>query len=351
MTDISPPRPRSHGNNFDGLRLAASLMVLFSHQFVLLGMHESILGLPMTLGNIAVAMFFVMSGYLVTESWYNDPHIMRFAMRRFLRIWPALMVAAVVIAIAGAVITSIPIGEYFGRGMRRFVMFNAQLRPVYSLPGVFETTPVNTSLSAVNGSWWTIPVEARCYAYVAILGAIGLRQRLLSLLALAVVALMYFKTLPGHSLGNAFDNLCYYYSAFFLTGVCARQFDAEIRRHWLRLVGVGVACLLTAALIEHIQLAAWVVIAPLTLWLGLRSTPGLRAAARFGDLSYGIYLYAFFVQQLSVRYWPATHSYVTTTVVATIVTALLGWCSWHAAEAPALSLKRRLRHWFPDLAP
>ena len=351
MSDIRPAQPSGHVNNFDGLRLAASLMVLFSHQFVLLGMHESILGLPMTLGNVAVAMFFVMSGYLVTESWYNDPHIMRFAMRRFLRIWPGLVVAAVVIAVAGAVVTSIPLHEYFDRGVRRFVMFNAQLRPIYGLPGVFETTPANPNLSAVNGSWWTIPVEARCYAYVAVLGAIGLRQRLLSLLALSAVALMYFKTLPGHALDNGFDNLCYYYSVFFLTGVCARQFDAEIRRYRLLLLGVGAACLLLATLDQYIRLAAWLVVAPLTLWLGLRSTPGLRAAARFGDLSYGIYLYAFFVQQLSVRYWPATDSYVATTAVATIVTALLGWCSWHAAEAPALSLKRRLRQWFPDLAP
>jgi len=350
--DTSRPSPSGgdHANNFDGLRLVASLMVLASHQFVLLGMHESTLADGMTLGSIAVAMFFIMSGYLVAESWYHDPHVMRFAMRRFLRIWPALIVATIVIAVAGAAVTSLPLHEYFGRETRRFITFNAQLRPYYTLPGVFGTIPANASLSAVNGSWWTIPLEAKCYAYVAVLGAIGLRRRVFTLLALAVVAVMYAKTLPGHSRDDAFDNLCYFYTAFFLAGVGSRQFAAEIGGRRLLMAGAVAACLLAAALLQHARLAQWAVMVPLTLWFGRQSTPGLRSAARFGDLSYSTYLYAYFVQQLTVRLWPATPSYLATASVAGIATLLLAWCSWNAVEAPALSLKRRLRGWFPDFA-
>ncbi|MHB1057037.1 MAG: acyltransferase family protein [Rhodanobacter sp.] len=340
----------NHANNFDGLRLVASLMVLASHQFVLLGMHESTLAEGMTLGSIAVAMFFTMSGYLVTESWYHDPHVMRFAMRRFLRIWPALIVATLAIVLAGSLLTVFPLHEYFGRETRRFITFNAQLRPIYALPGVFGTTPANVFLSAVNGSWWTIPLEAKCYAYVAVLGAIGLRRRVLALLALAIVAVMYVKTLPGHSREDTFDNLCYFYTAFFLAGVCARQFIAGIGRRPLLVIGAVAACLLVAALLQHARLAQWAVLVPFTLWFGQQSTPGLRSAARFGDLSYGAYLYAYFVQQLSVRLWPATPSYLATASVAAIATLLIAWFSWHAVEAPALSLKRRLRGWFPDFA-
>ncbi len=339
-----------HGNNFDGLRLIASLMVLISHQFALLGTREPTLVQGMTLGSIAVAMFFVMSGYLVTESWYQDPHITRFAMRRFLRIWPALIVATVVLVIASTAITSLPLHEYLGRETRRFITFNAQLRPVYSLPGVFVTAPANAVMSAVNGSWWTIPIEARCYVYLLALGAIGLRRRVFSVLALLVVAYMYFRTLPGHAMDNAFDNLSYFYTAFFLTGVCARQFAGEIRRNYRLMLCAGAACLLVAGLLRQAWLAEWVFIAPLTLLAGSRSTPGLRSAARFGDLSYGIYIYAYFVQQLTIHLWPVTPSYAATLGMACVVTILLGWCSWHAVEAPALALKRRLREWFPDSA-
>ena len=339
-----------HGNNFDGLRLIASLMVLVSHQFALLGTTEPMLVPGMTMGMIAVAMFFVMSGYLVTQSWYQDPHIIRFAMRRLLRIWPGLIVATIVLVIAGAAITSLPLHDYFGREARRFIIFNAQLRPVYSLPGVFATTPFNAALSAVNGSWWTIPLEARCYGYLIVLGAVGLRRRVFSVLALLVVASMYVRTLPGHAMDNAFHNLRYFYTAFFLGGVCARQFASEIRRHYRLMLCVGAVLFIAAGLLRQAGLAEWLVIGSLTLLVGSRSTPGLRSAARFGDLSYGIYIYAYFVQQLTIHVWPATSSYPATLVVACLVTILLGWCSWHAVEAPALALKRRLRTWFPDAA-
>ena len=339
-----------HGNNFDGLRLIASLMVLVSHQFALLGTTEPTLVPGMTLGMIAVAMFFVMSGYLVTQSWYQDPHITRFAMRRFLRIWPGLMVATVVLVIASAAITSLPMHDYFGRETRRFITFNAQLRPVYTLPGVFVTAPFNAVMSSVNGSWWTIPLEAKCYAYLIVLGAIGLRRRIFSALALLVVAFMYIRTLPGHAMDNAFDHLGYFYTAFFLGGVCVRQFAGEIRRHYRLTLCVGAAFLVAVCLLRQAGLAEWLVIGLITLLVGLSSTPGLRSAARFGDLSYGIYIYAYFVQQLTIHVWPATPSYPATLAVAFLVTIVLGWYSWHAVEAPALSLKRRLRTWFPDAA-
>jgi len=339
-----------HGNNFDGLRLIASLMVLISHQFALLGTREPTLAQGMTLGSIAVAMFFVMSGYLVTESWYQDPHITRFAMRRLLRIWPALMVATVVLVLASTAITSVPLHEFFGRETRRFITFNAQFRPVYTLPGVFVTAPANAVMSAVNGSWWTIPLEAKCYVYLVALGAIGLRRRAFSMLALLVVAFMYVRTLPGHTMDNAFDNLSYFYTAFFLTGVCARQFAGEIRRNYRLMLCAGAAFLLVAGLLRQPWLAEWAFIAPLTLLAGSRSTPGLRSAARYGDLSYGIYIYAYFAQQLTIHLWPAMPSYAATIGIACVVTIMLGWCSWHAVEAPALALKRRLREWFPDVA-
>jgi peptidoglycan/LPS O-acetylase OafA/YrhL len=219
---------------------------------------------------------------------------------------------------------------------------------VYQLPGVFATSPPNASLSAVNGSWWTIPVEAHCYVYLAIMGLIGLRRRWVSLLALLLVLLMYVKTLPGHSRADAFDNISYYYIGFFMTGVCARQFLRELQQAWMAVTCAGLLCVVAAIALHQPRLGEWAVMAPLTLLAGAQSTPVIRSAARFGDLSYGIYLYAYFVQQLSVRIWPATASYFATVLPALIVTTVLAWCSWHLVEAPALRLKRRLHQWFPD---
>lgn len=89
---------------------------------------------------------------------------------------------------------------------------------------------------------------------------------------------------------------------------------------------------------------------PLVLIAGSFSTPWVRAASRFGDLSYGIYIYAYFVQQLSVRYWPGSRSFIGSICVSAVITVALALCSWHFVEAPALRFKHSLHRWFPDRA-
>lgn len=238
----------------------------------------------------------------------------------------------------------------FGRATHKFITGNVQLHTICQLPGVFVAHPGNPSLSSVNGSWWTIPVEAQCYVYLAILGALGLRHRWLSLLALAVVALMYAKTLPEDSHADALGNLSYFYIAFSMTGLCSRQYAGLLHRMRLPLVGMATLCVVAAFPLHQPRLAEWVLVASLTLLAEVRSTPVLRSAGRFGDFSYGIYLYAYFAQQLTVELWSGTPGFVSTLVVAALATAVLAWCSWRAVEAPALKLKRRLRSWFPDFA-
>jgi peptidoglycan/LPS O-acetylase OafA/YrhL len=339
---------RVHANNFDAVRLAAALLVICSHQYFFLGRTQPAL-VGRTLGEMAVMIFFVISGYLVAESWCRDPHVVRFVLRRFLRLWPALAVATIVITLASVFVTTLPPGGYFGRETLHFVTHNLQLRVVYSLPGVFSAD-ANKAMSAVNGSWWTIPLEMKCYLYLAFLGIIGLRRRWLSLVALGIVGYLYFQSLPGHPKGNATHNLRFLDIGFFMTGVCARQFTAVLVRFRILWSCAALAFLIYAAATVHYDLAIWAVITPLVLIGGSLSTPWLRAAGRFGDLSYGIYIYGYFVQQLTVRYWPRTPSLAGSLVVASIVAMGLAWCSWHAVEAPALRLKRHLRRWFPDQA-
>lgn len=338
-----------HRNNFDAIRLLAALLVVVSHQLFFLGRTQPLIA-GRTLGDIGVFVFFVISGYLVAESWYRDPHLVRFALRRFLRIWPALAVATAIIAFIGAFLTALPTATYFGPAIWHFIARNLQLRIVYDLPGVFASSPVG-AMSAVNGSWWSIPLEMRCYLYLAVLGLIGLRRRWFAVLALVVAVFLYTSTLPGHPKANAAHNIRFLCITFFLSGICARQFVIELLRFRIMWVSLGVLLLIGAAIRGGSDLVLWTVLAPLVLGTGSLSTPWVRAASRFGDLSYGTYIYAYFVQQLSVRYWPGSHSIIGSTCASVVVTTGLAWCSWHAIEAPALRLKFYLRRWFPDQAP
>jgi peptidoglycan/LPS O-acetylase OafA/YrhL len=338
----------AHSNNFDAIRLVAALLVIFSHQLFFVGKAQPLFA-GYSLGEIAVMAFFVISGFLVADSWYRDPHLVRFILRRFLRIWPALAVATLVIALAAVLVSTLPPHEYFRHATWHFIARNLQLKVVYDLPGVFvgSTAP---AMAAVNGSWWSIPLEVKCYLYIAVLGLIGLRRRWISLLALAVVGFMCFQTLPGHVKANALHHLKYLCTGFFVTGLCARQFVDTLRRSRIVWVCGGLALLIGSSVAGQHDLLVWVVIAPMVLILGSLSTPWVRSAARFGDLSYGVYIYAYFVQQLSVRYWPGDSTYWGSVAVSILVTTGLAWLSWHAVEAPALGLKRHLRQWFPDRA-
>lgn len=117
---------RGHVNSFDGLRLIAALRVLWLHPCVLLGLREPA-PLGDSLGSIAVMIFFTISSVLVAQRWYYDLHLMRLALRRALRAWPALLAATLAIAMLRALLTSLPMHNYFGHDLRKFVSENARL--------------------------------------------------------------------------------------------------------------------------------------------------------------------------------------------------------------------------------
>ena len=105
-------RPNDFPNNFDFIRLVAALLVLVSHQFALQGLPEPGVQGLYSLGGLGVLVFFSISGYLVAQSWLNDPHWLRFAARRLLRIVPGLLVVMVACTfILGPVLTHLSLTE------------------------------------------------------------------------------------------------------------------------------------------------------------------------------------------------------------------------------------------------
>ena len=192
VSSQQPAASSQHSNNFDAIRIAAALAVLVSHHYALTAQAEpSFLGLH-TWGGTAVIVFFVISGYLVTSSWYNDPSALRFAQRRILRIWPALAVVVVLTAYGlGAWVTSLPLMEYWKHRATLDYLLNIKLNVHYVLPGVFESNPYPRG---VNGSLWTIPLEVRCYVVMALAGLLGLMRYRGVWMLLIAAYLVWFMT-------------------------------------------------------------------------------------------------------------------------------------------------------------
>ncbi|XJC75792.1 acyltransferase family protein [Delftia tsuruhatensis] len=202
-------------NNFDFLRIFAASLVLYSHHYALSGLPTSGLLGMYTWGGVAVLIFFSISGYLVAQSWFADPHIGRFFLRRILRIWPALTFIVIFCTfILGPSVTTLSMQDYFGHPETLGYLKLLYMETRFTLPGVFQNNP---ALPTVNGSLWTIPYEVICYILLGSLGFIGLLNSKKSLLAIAAAYLIWyaFKRLPTSA---ADIHAKQEFIAFFLSG-------------------------------------------------------------------------------------------------------------------------------------
>ncbi|MBU2352767.1 MAG: acyltransferase [Gammaproteobacteria bacterium] len=314
----------------------AATMVLVSHHFALTGQMEPTFFGVHSLGGLAVTIFFVISGYLVTASWQRDPNLWRFALRRFLRIWPALTVVLVLTAYGlGAWVTELPLLEYLRHGATTNYLHGLWMQIHFVLPGVFAHNPYPLG---VNGSLWTIPIEVRCYVALGLAGLLGLlKYRPVFLLGIALFMVWFLSS------SNADVTGAVHYgrelSAFFLAGAALQCGESHWnRRPALWAAVLGAACVATWA-IGWRHTALLIGLPFFILYAGTRATPFIRRAGRWGDPSYGIYLLAFPIQQTVILYlWPEA-GFAGTMALALALTVALAYVSWHLIEKQALKFK------------
>lgn len=326
----------AHNNNFDFIRILAALAVLYSHHYALTAqMEPSFFGLH-SWGGAAVLVFFVISGYLVTGSWYNDPNAFRFAWRRVLRIWPALILVVTCTAfILGPIVTNLPVGDYFSHRGTYDYFYILKMNIVFVLPGVFETNPY---AQGVNGSLWTIPLEVRCYIVLGIIGLIGLLKNKYIFLSCIFIYMVWFMV---RSSADIYGAIHYgrELGAFFLAG--AGLF--ALKNYWQKSPWVVLlACAIIAAILWAFNwryLASWVILPYIIIVFGTYSTPIINQFGKWGDPSYGIYLIAYPIQQTVIKYlWPEW-GFWGTMLLSTAITIVLAYLSWHGIEKHAIKLK------------
>lgn len=331
-------------NSFDLLRLCAAALVLYSHQYALLGLAEPELLGWTSFGGVGVSIFFFLSGFLVWSSWARDPDLKRFFIRRSLRIFPALwLVVLVTVLVLGPVFSKLVASDYFSSFEAWRYLSTAVLVVWRGLPGVFADNPFP---SAVNGSLWTLPVEFLCYVSVAVLGSISLVRRdgLIALsLGAAVLAAAFGPLLLGNRFVPHLEMV-----AFFWWGVVygfVRGQPASERKAWV--IGLGVTFMAFLLLGSHgVERTGMLLIAAVLVVVAQRVPWGSGVTDRLGDLSYGMYIFAFPVQQIVVelgrqRGW----SFATHLSWSFLVTSVLAYLSWHLLEKRALLFKpqRRVR--------
>lgn len=332
-------------NRFDILRLLAAWLVLFSHCYPLGGRASSepltsTVGID-TLGGVGVAIFFVLSGYLVTLSLERSPHLLEFARRRILRIYPALVTICLLCAVLlGPLMTALPQATYWHQRLTWSYLLTASAWIIqFPLPGVFADNPLPY---AVNGSLWSLPYEITCYLVLALLSLVPGSMRAKVTLAAAAVAVTLVLR-PPSSLGvfDPFLGVDYYHGKLGLSFAVGAVF-ACWRTRVRPMLAPAVLMLSTAIFLPHgvWQLLLYVLgLGLLTLWLALYAQWLPRIPARIGDWSYGAYLYGFPVQQVLAHYKLHEASFFAYVLACTVLTFALAGLSWHAVEKQAMRWK------------
>ena len=329
---------QKHSDNLTALRLLAACRVLYGHGFVCLGLPEPMFMQWLPLGPLGVYIFFSLSGYLVAQSWERDPSVFRFLIRRTLRIFPALFVCTVLsVCVLGPLLTEVTQAEYWKSEHTRGYFTNLYLYITYYLPGVFTS---NKLPNAVNGSLWSLPVEFAMYLLIVIIGFV--RALKWGVLAAALV----FMALSAGWAFQATEMLVYYRTdmrqlvlcgVYFFVGACMNQFKVD---RFFNLTYALAAVMVWLALSRWIVvfiMASWVFLPFIVLAFGTAKNSPLARLTPW-DFSYGIYIYAFPIQQTIVYLFPKIDflAYFGSTFVITVALAAL---SWLFVEKPALKLK------------
>ena len=345
---IVTPEPQHH-NNLTALRWFAACLVLYGHAHAFLGLPEVLFMQIVPMGLLGVYIFFAISGYLVAQSWSRDPHVLRFMAKRALRIFPGLVVCTLLsVLVLGPLLTSLDANAYWQNEHTLGYLSNIALYISYHLPGVFAN---NAWPHAVNGSLWSLPVEFFMYLLLALIGLVGaLVQAALNIqratawlvggMSLLFIALAALWALPTQEAMVVYRTdlrhipMC---GVYFMVGASLYCFQWEKHFTLSNVLLALVAWLSLSHRTQWFAMASWLVLPFVVMAFGLARHPWIgRMHTR--DYSYGIYIYAFPVQQTVASFWPQMPlpAYLLSTFVITVALAAT---SWHFVEKPALKLK------------
>jgi peptidoglycan/LPS O-acetylase OafA/YrhL len=336
-------------NSLNAMRLFLALAVIVSHAWPLSGVGADPMLGDLTLGHWAVAGFFSISGYLITASRLGETSTANFLLRRAARIypgyWAVLAFVAFVAAPLALLLSGAPLSTWWSaedNGLLYLLRNASLLRGQISLAG----SPTNTPFASDwNGSLWSLPFEFTCYVAVALLGATAALRRsphpiLAATLGILVLnAALHLGVLPGA--GNYYLDRFLTFGQFFFCGAALKALSPHIPVQGdLAVAAAGV--LVVSALHGQSATFAGLPLAYLCMWLAIHLP--LQAIGRKTDISYGVYLYAFPVQQLLAVAGVHQVSFLLYAMLSVLLTVPLGYLSFRYIEHPAQRMVAMLGH-------
>jgi peptidoglycan/LPS O-acetylase OafA/YrhL len=338
-------------NKFNALRLFLALLVVISHSFLIYGLQNEpevrIGDFNLTLGSMAVAVFFFLSGYLVTQSATLNS-FSGFVFSRFMRVYPAYFL---VLVVSGFLLVPLVLiaqdslnPESFLPDSFFYLIKNSYFPTILSqdIQNVFLYTPFGKEqgISSINGALWTIPLEVRCYGVIALMYLVRRSKRKFVLIAFALsifttLVLIQFEYL---FLGDKILWSLVLAFQFSIGGIFHLFFSQhEIKPKMVFLFFIFVILMFNLG--EFFFLVFGLPLFVISIFLSILNIRTNFSRIFKNDVSYGIYLYGWPVAQVFSFYSSQLHFifYVVFVVVVTFVFAI---ASWKIVELPALEFKK-----------
>ncbi|KSW29275.1 acyltransferase [Cellulomonas sp. B6] len=342
-----PHRLDPRDNSLNAVRLVLALLVLVAHSYYIAGVGKGPELHGENLGGFAVFGFFTISGYLITGSRFSNT-FGTYLLHRLARLMPAFWVCLVVIVTVFA-----PLGFWRAHGTLDgylttprtpldFLVSNWFLR--MSFFDVAATPSGVPYPGAWNGSLWSLYVEFVCYLVIGALGFVGIVRRsatvMGALFALSVLAQANSATVLAYFGGNGDAFFQIKLLPFFLGGALLHMLRDRVPLHW---AGAAVAAVGTTLLVVNVQGWGMQAAAPLAVYviLWVASVVPTPSLMQRHDVSYGVYIYAFPVQQLLVILGLHTHGFLLYNLLAVAVTLPFAIASWLLVERPVMRRARR----------
>lgn len=289
-------------NSFGEVRLLLALIVFFAHLGALTRADELEWFASTFDADLAIKGFFSISGFLVTRSFFRSSSFIRFYEKRIRRIFPAYFSCIVFCSVVGFFVSELSAGVFFlSEDFFSYFLANIFFLNFIApdLPGAFG----NNISSAVNGSLWTIKVELSLYIMVpfivVIFSRLGSIFGFLILFLFGVGWFLYFSFMFDQPIGERLARQFPGQLPFFVVGCFLAVTDFPKFWRWaLVLTFVIYYFFLDIFLPFGMAAVLSMLLYPVAIIFISMSKILSFGVDRFGDFSFGIYLFHFPVIQL-----------------------------------------------------
>ena len=351
------------------MRFLLAVSVIFTHGFVVytgkidtepfwrFSRHQ------VGLGTISLNFFFVISGYLVLQSWTYSKGVFDFLKKRVLRIYPGFIIVCILCAFIFAPLGNgtlqNPISNFFSYWKKinlHLLFYNMlQLLPP-ELPDTLVHSPCPND---INTSIWTIWYEFICYLVILVTGSMMFYKKHLVPLVLFLLVLglniYHFRIYQMYNEEGSINLIFPFLSQdanekvinlehfllFFLSGSCFYFYRKYIPKNNPLIILCAIILIITFRWVRVLELCQAIFGTYLLLCFVYNSKIKLNDFAKRGDFSYGIYLYGWPVQQLVFLYFGSRLDIGAAIIVSLFLVFPFAFFSWFAIEKPCLSLKKR----------